>query len=231
MNFFEKALKVFGILMSGAGTTLALFAIVIITSIPLGFLVTLMATSKNKILRGFAKAYIFVLRGSPLLLQILVVYFGLPRLPGIGKFLILDGFTSATIAFILNYAAYFAEIFRGGLLSIDKGQYEAAQVLGLTKFQTTTRIIIPQMLRVSLPSVSNETITLIKDTSLLYAVAIPEILHYAKAQVISSASMFPFVVAAVIYLILTFVLTLMFRWFEKKFKHNNPETTAKGASK
>lgn len=220
-SFFETTWRLFKILMSGAGTTLTLFIIVILASIPLGFLITLMATSKNVISKGFAKGYIFVLRGTPLLLQILVVYVGLPKIPEIGPYLILDGFTSAIIAFILNYAAYFAEIFRGGLLSIDKGQYEAAQVLGLNKFQTFIHIIIPQMLRVSLPSVSNETITLVKDTSLLYAVAIPEILHYAKAQVVSSASLYPFVIAALIYLILTLVLTLFFRWFEKKYKRTN----------
>lgn len=221
MNFFEYAWSVLPALLSGAGATLGLFAIVIVLSLPLGFLVTLMAKSNIFIFRWFAKAYIFVLRGTPLLLQLLFVYFGLPRIPVIGDYLILDRFPAACVAFTLNYAAYFAEIFRGGLLSIDKGQYEACQVLGLSKFQTTVKVIIPQMLRVALPPVSNETITLVKDTSLLYAIAVPEILHYAKVAVTRDFRITAFVVAAAIYLVFTFVLTLIFKALEKKYKRGS----------
>lgn len=219
MSFFEYAWNVLPALLSGAGATLALFAVVIIISLPLGFLVTLMAKSNIFIFRWFAKAYIFVLRGTPLLLQLLFVYFGLPNIPIIGDYLILDRFPAACIAFVLNYAAYFAEIFRGGLLSVDKGQYEACKVLGISKFQTMIKVILPQMLRVSLPSVSNETITLVKDTSLLYAIAVPEILHYAKVAVTRDFRITAFVVAAVIYLVFTFILTLIFRALEKKYKN------------
>ena len=152
-------------MLQGCLVTLAVFAVTIISSLPLGFLFTLMSRSRIMVLRGFAEVYIYILRGTPLLLQLMFVYFGLPLLPGVGKFLVFDRFVAACIAFGLNYAAYFAEIFRGGLLAIDKGQYEASKVLGLTKFETMTRVVIPQMIRVCLPSISNETITLLKDTA------------------------------------------------------------------
>jgi amino acid ABC transporter membrane protein, PAAT family (TC 3.A.1.3.-) len=138
-------------------------------------------------------------------------------IPGIGQYLVLDRFTAACIGFILNYAAYFAEIFRGGLLAIDKGQYEAAQVLGLNKFQTTTRIILPQMFRIAIPALANESVTLVKDTALLYAVAVPELLHYAETAVNRDFTIFPFFVAGAIYLIMTLVLTLIFKWIERRF--------------
>jgi polar amino acid transport system permease protein len=132
--------------------------------------------------------------------------------------LVLDRFVAACLGFILNYAAYFAEIFRGGLLSIDKGQYEASQVLGLNKWQTMTKIIVPQMFRVALPAVSNETVTLVKDTALLYAVAVPELLHFAQTAVNRDFTIMPFFVAGLIYLIMTLILTMFFKWLERKFK-------------
>ena len=150
--------------------------------------------------------------------QLLFICFGLPMIPVIGEYLVLDRFTAACIGFILNYAAYFSEIFRGGLLAIDKGQYEAAQVLGLNKFQTTTRIILPQMFRVALPAVSNESVTLVKDTALLYAVAVPELLHYAQTVVNRDFTIVPFLVAGVIYLLITLILTAFFKLLERRFK-------------
>ncbi len=156
--------------------------------------------------------------GHHLLLQLLIIVFGLPMLPVIGEYLVLERFTAACIGFILNYAAYFAEIFRGGLLAIDKGQYEAGQVLGLNKFQTTTRIVLPQMFRIALPSVANESITLVKDTALLYAVAVPELLHYAQTVVNRDFTIVPFFVAGAIYLVITLILTLFFKYLEKRFK-------------
>lgn len=125
---------------------------------------------------------------------------------------------AACLGFILNYAAYFAEIFRGGLLAIDKGQYEAAQVLGLSKWQTTTRVILPQMFRVALPALSNESVTLIKDTALLYAVAVPELLHFAQTAVNRDFTITPFFIAGAIYLVMTLVLTVFFKWLERRFK-------------
>lgn len=158
------------------------------------------------------------MRGTPLLLQLLFIVFGLPLLPVIGDYLVLDRFVAACLGFVLNYAAYFAEIFRGGLLAIDRGQYEAAQVLGFNKWQTMTRIILPQMFRVALPTVANESITLVKDTSLLYAVAVPELLHYAQTAVNRDFTIVPYFVAAVIYLVITLLLTMILKRIERKYQ-------------
>lgn len=214
IEYFNKIIMP---MLEGAQTTILLFLIVIVLSIPLGFLLTLSVKSRFKPLSWFAQAYIYVMRGTPLLLQLLVICFGLPMIPGIGEYLVLDRFTAAWLGFVLNYAAYFAEIFRGGLLAIDKGQYEAAQVLGLNKWQMTTRIILPQMFRIALPTVANESVTLVKDTSLLYAVAVPELLHYAETAVNRDFSIMPFFYAGVIYLIITVILTMFFKWVEKRF--------------
>ncbi|CAM4513498.1 MAG: amino acid ABC transporter permease [Paenibacillus macerans] len=209
---------ILGPMLEGMRMTLLLFALAIVTSIPLGFAFTFMARSRVKPVAWFANAYIYVMRGTPLLLQMLFICFGLPVIPGIGEYLVMDRFAAACLAFTLNYAAYFAEIFRGGLLAIDKGQYEAAKVLGLNRWQTTSRIILPQMVRIALPAVSNESITLVKDTALLYAVAVPELLHFAQTAVNRDFTIMPFVLAGIIYLLLTLVLTLLFKALERKFK-------------
>lgn len=205
-------------MLEGAQVTVLLFFIAIIISIPLGFLLTLAVRSTIKPLSWFATAYIYVMRGTPLLLQLLLICFGLPMLPVVGEYLVLDRFVAACLGFILNYAAYFAEIFRGGLLAIDKGQYEAAQVLGLNKWQTTTKVVLPQMFRIALPSVANESVTLVKDTALLYAVAVPELLHFAQTAVNRDFTIVPFFIAGIIYLIMTLILTLFFKWLERRFK-------------
>lgn len=205
-------------MLEGAQMTVLLFLIAILVSIPLGFIITLMAKSNNKALAWFAHTYIYVMRGTPLLLQLLFICFGLPLLPVVGEYLVMDRFVAACVGFVLNYAAYFAEIFRGGLLAIDKGQYEAAQVLGFSRWQTTTKIILPQMFRVALPAVSNESITLVKDTALLYAVAVPELLHFAQTAVNRDFTIVPFFIAGVIYLVMTLLLTAFFKWLEKRFK-------------
>lgn len=207
-------------MLEGAQTTILLFIIAIVTSIPLGFLITLAVRSRFRLLSWLANAFIYLMRGTPLLLQLLFFVFGLPLLPIIGEHLVLDRFVAATLAFILNYAAYFAEIFRGGLIAIDKGQYEAAQVLGLNKFQTTTRVILPQMIRTVLPPVANESITLVKDTALLYAVAVPELLHYAQTVVNRDFTLIPFFIAAIIYLLMTLVLTVFFKYLERRFSYD-----------
>jgi len=205
-------------MLQGMVITLSVFAVTIVCSIPLGFLFTMMAQSKIKPIKAFADAYIYVMRGTPLLLQLMFVYFGLPLLPFFGQFLIFERFTAACIAFGMNYAAYFAEIFRGGLLAIDKGQYEAAKVLGLTKIETMTRVVIPQMIRVCLPSISNETITLVKDTALVTVIGVAEILHYAKTAVNRDGGPFAFLVAAVLYLMINFVITMVFKKLETKYE-------------
>ncbi len=205
-------------MLEGAQMTVLLFVIAIVVSIPLGFLLTLAVKSSYKPISWLAQFYINVMRGTPLLLQLLFICFGLPMLPVIGEYLVLDRFVAACLGFILNYAAYFAEIFRGGLLGIDKGQYEASQVLGLNKWQTMTRIVLPQMFRIALPAVANETVTLVKDTALLYAVAVPELLHFAQTAVNRDFTIVPFFIAGIIYLIMTLVLTMIFKWIERRFK-------------
>ncbi|MFC5591944.1 amino acid ABC transporter permease [Sporosarcina soli] len=205
-------------MLEGAQITVLLFIIAIVVSIPLGFVLTLAVRSKFKPLSWLANAYIYLMRGTPLLLQLLVIVFGLPLLPVVGEYLVLDRFVAACIGFILNYAAYFAEIFRGGLLAIDKGQYEAAQVLGLNRWQTMTRVVLPQMFRIALPAVANESVTLVKDTALLYAVAVPELLHFAQTAVNRDFTIVPFFFAGIIYLLITLVMTFFFKWLERRFK-------------
>lgn len=204
-------------LLTGTTTTLELFALVIVISIPLGLGVTFLASGRNKVLRGIILVYVWIMRGTPLMLQLFFFCFGLPFLPVIGKYLVMDRFTAALLAFVFNYAAYFSEIFRGGLLSIDRGQYEAAQVLGFSKWQRTYHIILPQMFKVVLPSVANETITLVKDTALVTAIGVVELLHYAKTTVSRTADISSFIYAALIYLAITTVLTLVFKKLEKKY--------------
>lgn len=214
-DYFSKMLLP---LLDGAQMTILLFLIAIILSVPLGFLLTLAVKSRLKAVSGLASGYIYLMRGTPLLLQLLVICFGLPMIPGIGQYLVLDRFVAACLGFVLNYAAYFAEIFRGGLLAIDKGQYEAAQVLGFSRSQTFMRIILPQMFRIALPAVANESITLVKDTALLYAVAVPELLHFAQTAVNRDFTLMPYLYAAIIYLLMTLVLTLIFKWLERRLK-------------
>ncbi len=214
---FTYIMQVTKALMEGFGATLWLFVLVLVLSIPIGFLMTLVLRCKIAPLRWLVNVYVYVLRGTPLLLQLMVVYFGINI--AFSDYFHIKRETAAALAFVLNYSAYFAEIFRGGLLAIDKGQYEACKVLGLSKLQTNIHVIIPQMFRVAMPSVTNEAITLVKDTALLYAVSVPEILHYAKATVVRDSDMTAFVVAGVIYLIMNTVFTLLFTKIEKKMAY------------
>lgn len=207
-------------MLEGARATIILFIIAIIASIPLGFLLTLAVGSSIKPLSWLASSYIYVMRGTPLLLQLLFLVFGLPHIPGIGQYLVIDRFVAACLGFILNYAAYFAEIFRGGLLAIDKGQYEASKVLGLNKIQTLVHIVLPQMFRIALPAVANESVTLVKDTALLYAVAVPELLHFAQTAVNRDFTIIPFVLAGIIYLLITICLTFIFKWLERRLQYD-----------
>ncbi len=205
------------VLCRGIGVTLSLFAITIILSIPLGLGATFLSNSKTAPLRWITRGYVFVMRGTPLMLQLFFFYFGLPQLPVIGQYLTMNRFPAACVTFVLNYAAYFCEIFRGGLLSIDRGQYEAARVLGMNRIQTTFKVVLPQMIKVVLPATSNEAITLIKDTALVTSIGIADLLHFTKSLVNGTANVTPFFVAAVFYLVMTFGLTKLFGYFEKKF--------------
>ena len=197
------------LMMEGAQITLEIFCVTLLLSLPLGLVVALCRISKIGPLRLLMEFYIWIMRGTPLMLQLLFVYFALPmigiRLPDIA---------AALLAFTLNYAAYFAEIFRAGIQSIGRGQYEAAKSLGMTYTQTMRRIIVPQMIRHVLPPVSNETINLVKDTSLIYILAMNDLLRVARTIVQREFDMTPFFVAAVFYLVMTFVLTWGFKKLE-----------------
>lgn len=214
-------LNITSTMLHGAKITVLVFFIVIITSIPLGFFVTLLGKSKFKPVSWFVNIYITIMRGTPLILQLFFVYFALPYIPLVGPYITMERLPAALTAFILNYAAYFAEIFRGGLMAIDKGQNEAAKVLGFSKIQTFVHIIIPQMIRVSLPALSNEAITLVKDTSLLTVISIAEISYVAKTAVTRDATVFPLIIAGALYLLLISVLTIILRLIEKKFSYTS----------
>ena len=198
----------------GLQVTLKIFVITIVFSLPLGILMAMARLAPLVPLRKFMAAYIYLMRGTPLMLQILFIYYGLPF---IIEGLRLPDFPAAIIAFVFNYAAYFAEIFRGGIQSIDKGQYEGAKVLGMTYGQTMRRIILPQVIKRGLPPVANETINLLKDTSLVYVLAMNDILRITRSIVQRDFDTTAFVVAAVFYLIFTFVLTRLFMYLEKRF--------------
>ena len=206
-------------LLPGLQFTVGLFFLTVILSIPLGLLLALLRNSRVCVLRGFPAFYVWLMRGTPLLLQLYFFYYGLTFLPVIGPYLSMGRFPAAFVTFVLNYAAYFCEIFRGGILSVEKGQYEAAQVLGFSKWQTNLKIVFPQMLRVSLPSISNECITLVKDTALITAIGVTEILYFAKSAVNRDVNVSAYVIAAVFYLVMTYGLTKFFGWLEKKCRY------------
>lgn len=202
-------------MLMGTVDTLRLFFITIVLAIPLGILLAFCRVSSFKLLRDVVAAYVYVLRGTPLMLQLLFVYFGLPFIPVIG--VRLDDFPAAVLAFVLNYGAYFCEIFRAGLQAIPRGQFEAAKTLGMNYAQTMRRIILPQVFKIILPPVSNETITLVKDTSLIYVLAMNDLLRTTRNLVQRDFNIMPFVVAAVFYLVMSMVLTYGFNKLEKHF--------------
>jgi polar amino acid transport system permease protein len=205
-------------LCKGSLVTMQLFIIVLPLSLILGILVMLGVRCSIKPVRWLFEFYIYILRGTPLLLQMLILFYGLYYIPGIGPHLVITSRSFAcTLAFTLNYAAYFAEIFRGGLLAVDPGQYEASKVLGLSKSQMYLHVVFPQMFRVALPSTANETITLVKDTSLIFALGIEELLQNATNIVNSQATFVPYVFAAIFYLVLTTIPSVIFKKLEKKF--------------
>jgi len=202
-------------LLQGTGVTLKVFIITLVLSVPFGLALALMRISRFKFVGWLVNGYIWLMRGTPLMLQMLFIYFALPFVPVIG--IRLPDFPAAIFAFVLNYAAYFAEIFRAGIQSIDRGQYEGARVLGLTYAQTMRRIVLPQVVKRILPPISNETITLVKDTSLIYVLAMNDLLRAARGIVQRDFTTSPFVVAAAFYLIMTLVLTYGFQRLEKKY--------------
>ncbi len=195
-----------------------IFLLTLLFSLPLGLLVAFGRMSKNKVISGIVKFYIAIMRGTPLMLQLIVVYFAPFYVFG---WSLGNGyrFPAIIIAFSVNYAAYFAEIYRGGIESMPKGQYEAAEVLGYGKGQTFFRIIFPQVLRVITPSVTNETITLVKDTSLAFVLAQAEMFTIAKQIAAKEASIGPLMVAGVFYFVFNFVVAFVMERIEKKLSY------------
>ena len=208
------------ILAQGFGTTLAIFGLTLFFSIPLGLLVAVLKMSKYKVIRYPVTFYISVMRGTPLLLQIVAIYFGTYYLSrSMNVDLSFDRFPAVIFAFSVNYAAYFAEIFRGGIEAIPKGQYEAATMLGLTKVQTFFRIILPQVLKRVVPASANEVITLVKDTSLAQVIAVTELFALAKKQQAAYASIFPLFVAGIFYYVANLILSVFFSYLERKLNY------------
>jgi len=214
LNDPVRLMKLLNQLLTGFGTTLSIFAWTLIISLPLGMLVALGRMSRHRIISAPVSFYILIMRGTPLMLQLFAVYFFLPKLVGP-----IPRLTATYIAFGLNYAAYFAEIYRGGIMSIPPGQYEAAQVLGFTKGQTFLRIILPQTVKRVLLPVSNEVITLVKDTSLATAIAVSEIFLTAKNATSSSGSVEPLFIAGLFYLLMNAVVTVFFNFLTKRFSY------------
>ena len=202
-------------LSEGMLSTIWIFVLTLLFSLPLGLVIAFGRMSRNVILRNITRIYISIMRGTPLMLQLLVVYFGPYYIFGISISSSYRAY-AVIIAFALNYAAYFAEIYRSGIASMPKGQYEAAKVLGYSRTQTFFTIILPQVIKRILPSVTNEVITLVKDTSLAFYA---EMFTQAKALAASQKSMVPFVAAAVFYYIFNFVVAAIMEFFEKKMAY------------
>lgn len=207
------------LLLDGALVTIKLFFLTLIFSLPLGLVVAVGRMSEKKWLREPLKLYILIMRGTPLLLQLLFVYFAPSYMLPEGYQVNLDRFTAAVIAFALNYAAYFAEIYRGGIESIPDGQYEAAEVLGFTRVQTFMRIILPQVVKRILPPISNEVITLVKDTALVSILGVSDMFRLAKLETSRAFSTTPLVAAGVFYLLMNWVVTKVFHTLENKLSY------------
>jgi len=210
----KESSNIFSSLSKGLLQTLKLFSVCLIFSIPLGLILCLLRSSN--ILKIIIDLYTWIMRGTPLLLQIFFIFYGIPLIFGL-KFN--DRFLIGAIAFILNYAAYFAEIFRGGLKSIGKGQYEAIQVLQIPRLKAIKKIIVPQVLKVSLPSLCNECVTLVKDTALIFCIGITELLIATKNIVNSSANVSAYAITAGIYLLICSVINVIFKLWESKVKY------------
>ena len=208
----DKILDTALLMLEGSTVTLEIFCVTLALSLPLGFFVALGRLSRSRILGRLIDFYIWVMRGTPLMLQLLFVYFALPMI-GIK----LSDLSAAFLAFVLNYAAYFAEIFRAGIQAMPRGQYEAARVLGMSYPLALRRIILPQVLRITLPPVSNETINLVKDTSLVYILAMNDLLRVARTIVQREFDMTPLVIAGAFYLAMTAAFTWGFKKLEAHY--------------
>ena len=201
-------------LFQGAALTLQIFFWTLVGSLPLGILVSLGLTSKIKPLKWVLEIYVWLMRGTPLLLQLIFVFYGLPIIG-----IVFERYDAALVAFILNYAAYFAEIFRGGFQSVDQGQFEAARVLRLSYWQTLRKIIIPQVIKIVIPSIGNEVINLVKDSSLVYVIGLGDLLRAGNVATSRDVTLVPLMLVGLIYLILVGICTLILRQVEKCYAY------------
>ncbi len=199
-------------MVKGWTVTMQIFAVTLL-SLPVGIVMGMARLSRFKPLAWFMEVYVWVFRGTPLLLQLLFWYFGLMAVG-----LRLERETAVYVAFILNYSAYLAEIFRAGIQSIDRGQYEAADVLGLTRRQTMAQIVLPQVFKRVLPPIGNEVINLIKDTALVYIIAMSELSRVARIHAVRDETLVPFAVAALFYLLMTGIVQRFFKWVESRLE-------------
>ena len=218
MRYFNNPDALIRLVLSmqdGLVATLTIFASTLLFSLPLGLLVALLRMNRHRAVSVPVPLYILVMRGTPLMLQIFAIYFAIPMWTGMN----LDRMTATILAFSLNYAAYFAEIFRGGIQSIPVGQIEAGQVLGLTRGQTFLHVVMPQVIKRVLLPVSNEVITLVKDTSLANIIAVAELFRAAKNEASRTASVEPLFVAGLFYLLMNGVVTLFFSRMNRRLAY------------
>ena len=211
MNYISETMPA---LLAGTWMTLKVFFWTLVLAMPLGVLVSLGEMSNIKPLKWLVEFYVWIMRGTPLLLQLIFVFYGLPIIG-----IVFPRYEAALFAFVLNYAAYFAEIFRGGLQSISEGQFEAAQVLRLSRFQTMTHIIIPQVIKIVLPSIGNEVINLIKDSSLVYVIGLGDLLRAGNVAMARDVTLVPLVLVGVIYLFLISLCAFVQKKIEKYFSY------------
>ena len=211
-SYFNYVLNSTVFILKGSVLTVELYTVTILFSIPFGIMLALMKISKYRSLRLAIGFYTWVFRGTPLLLQLFFTYYGLAVI-GIS----LQPFTAAALTFVINYSAYLTEIYRAGIESIDKGQYEAAKALNMNYFQTMRRIILPQVVRRTIPPTCNEAISLVKDTALVVVIGMGDLLRTAKEIFTRDFAITPFVIAAIIYLLMTTVIVYFFKKMEEKY--------------
>lgn len=210
----EYVMQIMPALLAGTWMTLKIFFWTLILALPLGVLVALGEMSKIKPLKWLVQFYVWIMRGTPLLLQLIFVFYGLPILH-----IVFPRYQAALFAFVLNYAAYFAEIFRGGLQSINEGQFEAAQVLRLSRFQTMMHIVIPQVIKIVLPSIGNEVINLIKDSSLVYVIGLGDLLRAGNVAMARDVTLVPLLIVGAIYLLLISICAFLQKKIEKHYSY------------
>lgn len=222
---FDKYLKMLKAMLGGSLVSLEVFFLTLLFSIPLALPIAVGRMSKNKLLSGTTNVFLLIIRGTPLMLQLLVVYFGpgifIRWLNGMGYEIAFawNRFAAAIIALSINYSAYFAEIYRGGIESIPKGQYEAAKVLGFTPTQTFFKIVLPQVVKRIVPAMGNEVITLVKDTALVSVIGVAELLMVAKERQSALFSFTPLFIAGVFYFIMNWGVSAAFAKLEKKLSY------------